>query len=318
VEDEIKDLVRSSLRQALAASPRNIDATLAKFDWQELVYTDEGFAFTALFEEQGYLAADTNSLDIVVATMLGLDGRAPVLWPLDASSSGEEIGGSGVMLVDGVALRGELDANGHVLVPVGGRMRMVAVSSIEEAALAGMAHGSAWVRARVWGTPTTDFGPWPDVEWRARLALASELVGVTRRIIDVATEQVSSRRQFGRPIAANQVVRFRLAEAHVEMVGARALIAAAWEDRMPAAAGWAKAVAGSTHDAVAKHAMQVCGAIGLSDEHPLPGLVRRGLVLDALLGSASPQQVRIGRELLAQQRNGESQPAPAYMAVGRF
>ena len=34
--------------------------------------TDEGFAFTALFEEQGYLAADTNALDIAIATVLGL------------------------------------------------------------------------------------------------------------------------------------------------------------------------------------------------------------------------------------------------------
>ena len=139
---------------------------------------------------------------------------------------------------------------------------MLAVSSVEEVALGGMARGSAWVRARVWGTPTTELGPWCDVEWRARLAIASELVGLAHRIIDLAADQVSARRQFGRPIASNQAVRFRLAEAYVEMVGAQALIAAAWQDRLPAAARWAKAAAGLAHDAVAKHAMQVCGAIG--------------------------------------------------------
>jgi alkylation response protein AidB-like acyl-CoA dehydrogenase len=174
------------------------------------------------------------------------------------------------------------------------------------------------VRGRVYATATTEFGPWCDVEWRARLAIASELVGVAHRIVDLAAAQVSTRRQFGRPIASNQAVRFRLAEAYVEMVGAQALIAAAWQDRSPAAARWAKAAAGSAHDAVAKHAMQVCGAIGLSEEHPLPRLVRRGMALDALLGSASSQQLQIGKELFAQQRNTESSEKARCLAVGRF
>ena len=73
-------------------------------------------------------------------------------------------------------------------------------------------------------------------------------MAVTQRILDVATDQVSTRRQFGRPIGANQSVRFRLAEGFAEVAGARALIAAAWEDGSPDASVWAKAVAGVTHD----------------------------------------------------------------------
>jgi hypothetical protein len=318
IDDEIATLVRNSLREALAGSPKDISAALAEFDWQDLLYTDESFAFTALFEEQGYLAADTNALDVAIATVLGLDGRAPVLWPSTADASAEDIGGSGVVLIEGVSLHGPLNATGNILAPVAGRLQMLAMSSIEQVAMGGMARGSAWMRARVWGTSTTEFGPWRDIEWRARLAIASELVGLSRRIIDLAADQVSARRQFGRPIASNQAVRFRLAEAHVEMVGAQALIAAAWQDRLPAAADWAKAVAGSAHDAVAKHAMQVCGAIGLSEEHPLPGLVRRGMALDALLGSASSRQLQIGKELFAHQRNTESSKEAACLAVGRF
>jgi Acyl-CoA dehydrogenase, C-terminal domain len=317
IDIEIAALVRNSLREALAGSPKDIAAALANFDWPDLLYTDEGFAFTALFEEQGYLAADTDALDITIATVLGLDGCAPVLWPLTAAASAKDIGGSGVVLIEGVALRG-LNAAENVLAPVAGRIQMLAVSSIEEIALGGMARDSGWVRGRVYATPTTEFGPWCDVEWRARLAIASELVGVAHRIVDLAAAQVSTRRQFGRPIASNQAVRFRLAEAYVEMVGAQALIAAAWQDRSPAAARWAKAAAGSAHDAVAKHAMQVCGAIGLSEEHPLPRLVRRGMALDALLGSASSQQLQIGKELFAQQRNTESSEEARCLAVGRF
>jgi hypothetical protein len=317
MDDDVATLVRGSLRQALAGSAADVSVALAEFDWKELVYADEGFAFTALFEEHGYLAADTEALDIAIATAIGLDGGAPVLWPLNSDASAQELGGSGVVAIDGVSLRSGT-AIDNIVVPVAGRTQLLAVSSVEESALGGMAQGSAWVRRRVWGTPTTDFGPWEDVEWRAQLALASELVGLSHRIIDVAAEQVSARRQFGRPIAANQAVRFRLAEAHVEMVGARALIAAAWQDRSSAAARWAKTVAGSAHDAVAKHAIQVCGAVGLSDEHLLPGLVRRGMALDALLGSASFQQPRIGRELIAHQRDTQSSTELASLAVGWF
>ena len=55
-------------------------------------------------------------------------------------------------------------------------------------------------------------------------------------------------------------------------------------------------MAGTAQDAAAKHAIQVCGAIGLSEEHEFPWLVRRGLALDALLGSAVPLHERLGAE----------------------
>ena len=117
---------------------------------------------------------------------------------------------------------------------------------------------------------------------------------MAQRIVDVAVAHASERRQFGRPIGANQAVRHRLAEAYSDVVGARALVAAAWEDGSPSAAAWAKAVAGTAQDAVAKQAIQVCGAIGLSEEHELPRLVRRGFALDALLGSAAMVHGRLG------------------------
>ena len=159
-----------------------------------------------------------------------------------------------------------------------------------------MARDLAWWRVRATGTCTSDLGAWSEVERRASLAVASELVGVAQRILDVAVAHATDRRQFGRPIGANQAVRHRFAEASSDVVGARALVAAAWEDGSSPAASWAKAVAGIAHDAVAKQAIQVCGAIGLSEEHELPGLVRRGFALDALLGSATTVQARLGAE----------------------
>ena len=131
-------------------------------------------------------------------------------------------------------------------------------------------------------------GDWCEIERRSRLALSSELVGVAERTVDVAAEHVSSRKQFGQPIGAYQAVRFRLAEAYAETVGARALVAAAVEDGSVTSAHLAHAAASLAGDAVAKHALQVCGAIGFSAEHALPGLVKRTFALAALLGTSSP------------------------------
>jgi alkylation response protein AidB-like acyl-CoA dehydrogenase len=172
-----------------------------------------------------------------------------------------------------------------------------------------MAAGSSWRRAHAEGERASTVGSWVEVVRRARLALASEIVGVAERMLEVATDQVSGRRQFGRPIGTYQAIRHRLAEAYSELAGARSLVAMAWEDGRAEAAGWAKIVAGSAHATVTKHTTQVCGAIGLHEEHALPALVRRGFVLDALLGSALAQRSQMGREGLA---------APLPDPVGTF
>ena len=100
------------------------------------------------------------------------------------------------------------------------------------------------------------------------------------------------------PIGSNQAVRFRLAEACVEMVGATELIASVWEDGLLAAARWAKAVAGRAHDAVAEHA--------------LPCAARSG--------SATSMRCRgwLGREVLTTEPNTDSPTDLAHTAVGCF
>jgi Acyl-CoA dehydrogenase, C-terminal domain len=293
MDDDLKELARGSVRHALTDAPDRLDAALAEFGWSELAGADPAFAFTTLFEEQGYLACDTDALDVVTLAALGVTGTAHVVWPwgavtADSAPAGDEV------TVDGVAL-GSLSGSGHrILGPAEGQLCALDASSLDETPLTGMAQELTWVRVRVRGARTKGYGAWSEVERRARLAIASEIVGVAQRIVDVAVAHATERRQFGRPIGANQAVRHRLAEAHSDVVGARALVAAAWEDGSSLAAAWAKAVAGTAHDASAKHAIQVCGAIGLSEEHELPRLVRRGFALDALLGSAVALHDRLG------------------------
>jgi hypothetical protein len=137
-------------------------------------------------------------------------------------------------------------------------------------------------------------GPTPQhlcstTSWRravaaAQRALAAEILGTGSEVLRLATEHTSTRRQYGAPIAAFQSVRHRLAEAKVHLVGAQALLQAAIADGSELAAQIAKAAAGRAHERASAAAIQVCGAMGASLEHPLHRFVNRGTVLDALLG----------------------------------
>jgi len=293
MDEDLRDLVRASVRSALESSSRPIGDALADFGWAELAQTDEQFAFTTLFETQGMLGAETDALDVVTAATVGLDAPARVLWPL--VSPVPDGSGEVEVVVHGVAL-------GHVsgaqlLAPIGGELVTVVPDDVTESPAGGMAASAGWVRVQVRGVAEGAVAPWATVERRAWLATGSELVGIAQRILDVAAEQVSQRKQFGQPIAVNQAVRHKLAEAYAETVGARAIVARAWEDGTSDAAAWARVVAATSADVVGKHAMQVCGAIGLSEEHEVPRLVKRAFSIDALCRPSVTAAV--GRRFLA-------------------
>lgn len=136
-----------------------------------------------------------------------------------------------------------------------------------------------------------------------RLALAHELVGVGRGMLDLARAHALGRVQFDRPIARFQAVRHRLAEALVAVEGADAACDAAWQlgAGAPAAAA-AKAVAGRAARVAARHCQQVLAGVGFTLEHPFHRYLRRALVLDRLLGDAATLTRQLGEQLLAERR----------------
>ena len=130
-------------------------------------------------------------------------------------------------------------------------------------------------------------------------ALAHELVGASRAMLDLAREHALDRIQFGVPIASFQAVRHRLAESLVAIESAAGLVDAAWEQQDQLSAAIAKAVAGRSAHTVARHCQQVLAGIGFTAEHPLHLYVRRTRLLDALLGDARTLTRQLGEQLLA-------------------
>jgi hypothetical protein len=128
-------------------------------------------------------------------------------------------------------------------------------------------------------------------------ALGWWLVGTGRAMLALARAHALDRVQFGRPLAAFQAVRHRLAETLVALEGAEATLLAATD---PFDSLLAKAAAGEATLTAARHCQQVLGGIGFTAEHPLHRHVRRALVLDGLLGSARELTREAGARLRAE------------------
>ncbi|MFG3019439.1 acyl-CoA dehydrogenase family protein [Streptomyces sp. NPDC048254] len=116
-----------------------------------------------------------------------------------------------------------------------------------------------------------------------RRAVGWWLLGTGHAMLALARGHVLDRVQFGRPLAAFQAVRHRLAETLVALEGAEAALTAAEDDL---GALLAKAAAGQAALTTARHCQQVLGGIGFTAEHPLHRHVRRAVALDGLRGSA--------------------------------
>jgi Acyl-CoA dehydrogenase, C-terminal domain len=143
-----------------------------------------------------------------------------------------------------------------------------------------------------------------DVEGRARLACAAEILGACETMLEDAINYTNTRHQFGSSLSGFQAVAHSLAWAATEVLQLRALLAVSIgadavrePDRVLAAA--TKSMAGSVCRRVAQITMQVTGGMGFTWEYSHNKLHRRVLALDAVAGSAEALNREMGRWLRA-------------------
>lgn len=128
---------------------------------------------------------------------------------------------------------------------------------------------------------------------RALAALGSEAVGIMQTLLDKTLEHTKVRQQFGRPLSANQVIRHRLADMAMQCDEARsiALRAALMADAEPLsrsrAASGAKAKIGKCARFVAEQAVQLHGAMGVTEELDIGAYFKRLLAFDTLFGGSA-------------------------------
>jgi hypothetical protein len=139
---------------------------------------------------------------------------------------------------------------------------------------------------------------WSAAVAAGQLALAHQLIGASRAMLELARVHALERVQFDRPIAQFQAIRHQLAETLVAVDGATDVADAAWDEGTPLAAAVAKATAGRSSRLAAKHCQQVLAGIGFTLEHPFHRFLRRAWVLDRLLGDSKSLTRTIGEGLL--------------------
>lgn len=121
----------------------------------------------------------------------------------------------------------------------------------------------------------------------------AESIGLMESLLTAARAWLGTRRQFGRPLAANQVLQHRLADMFIALEESRSMLnlalfvcdAPASAERRPALHA-AKAHIAHCARAVGQQAVHLHGAMGLTEELPVGRAYRRIEQLNAMFGNA--------------------------------
>ena len=163
--------------------------------------------------------------------------------------------------------------------------------------------GSQWASLRISDVtlPATArlAGPGEGAAWLeqaftlAAFAAASEILGSCEAALRQTVEYLGTREQFGKALAANQALQFRAADLHTDIemlrsqvLGAANALSQGYSLRARSDVAAAMAMAVQTGDLVAREAIHLHGAIGMTRELGIGYHLLRADVLSRWLGSA--------------------------------
>ena len=137
-----------------------------------------------------------------------------------------------------------------------------------------------------------------------RIGIAAQSVGIARRALELARAYSKERKQFGRPIADFEGLRFRLAKADSDLEAARLLaLRAAWlRDRgrpFTREAAMAKLYASEMAQRATHAAVQILGGNGYMRDYAVERYARDGRATTIYEGTSEIQRIVIARSLLA-------------------
>ncbi|MCB2067141.1 MAG: acyl-CoA/acyl-ACP dehydrogenase [Erythrobacter sp.] len=147
---------------------------------------------------------------------------------------------------------------------------------------------------------------WALATSRMQVAIAAQAVGGTGHVLEIARDYAATRQQFGQPIGSFQAIAHMLADAAVNLEGARMLVyrAAAAADEGEDFATWAdmaKLKACQVFRDVSATAIQVHGGIGFTLEADPQLFYRRAKHLQLMYGEPLDLQESAGAALLSGQ-----------------
>jgi alkylation response protein AidB-like acyl-CoA dehydrogenase len=133
-----------------------------------------------------------------------------------------------------------------------------------------------------------------------RNGIAAQAVGIAQGAMDAAVGYAKEREQFGKPIAANQGVSFKLADMATSIEASRLLTyQAAWleSNKLPYSkeSAMAKLMAGDTAMKVTVEAVQVFGGYGYTKDYPVERFMRDAKITQIYEGTQEIQRLVISR-----------------------
>lgn len=136
-----------------------------------------------------------------------------------------------------------------------------------------------------------------------RIGIAAQSLGIAEAALEFATNYAKERKQFGKPIGANQGLGFKLADMATEVEAAKLLTYRAADlktNNMSCGkeASMAKLFASETAMKSAIEAVQVYGGYGYTKEYPVERLFRDAKVCQIYEGTSEIQRMVLSKHLL--------------------
>ena len=138
-----------------------------------------------------------------------------------------------------------------------------------------------------------------------RIGIAAQAIGIARAALEAALKYAQQRQAFGRPIASNQAIQWKLADMAVEIDAARllALQAATLKDAGKACtkqSAMAKLFAAETAMKAATEAVQIHGGYGYTKEFKVERYFRDAKITEIYEGTSEIQRLVISSQVLQQ------------------
>jgi alkylation response protein AidB-like acyl-CoA dehydrogenase len=137
-----------------------------------------------------------------------------------------------------------------------------------------------------------------------RIGIAAQAVGIAEAALDAAVDYSKGRQQFGKLIAAQQGVAFKLADMATNVEAAKLLLYRAANLRQHGQkcsfeASTAKLFASRTAVETSTEAIQVFGGYGYTEDYPVERYFRDAKITEIYEGTSEIQRIVIGKHLLS-------------------
>jgi len=135
-----------------------------------------------------------------------------------------------------------------------------------------------------------------------RIGIATQALGITEAAFEAATAYAKTRHQFGKPIAAQQGIAFKLADMATSVEAAKLLVYRAADLRSKGLkctleASMAKLFTTKTAVDVTTEAIQVFGGYGYTEDYPVERFFRDAKVTEIYEGTSEIQRIVISKHL---------------------